>query len=41
MKIRAHKRLFRALGTIVSRKFGTGRLAIKLKGTLLKTKAID
>ena len=32
MKIRAHKRFFRALGTIVSRKFGHSPISYKVRG---------
>ena len=31
-KFRAHKRLFKALGTIVEKNLGTHQLAIKLEG---------
>ena len=32
MKFRAHKHLFRALGTIVSRKFGHSPISHKVRG---------
>ena len=41
MKIGAHKRLSRGLGTIISRKLGTRRLAIKLEGTLLRGQLVS